>query len=663
MNRLFHSRCRLVLILSVLLCTGQAIWAAPVRSPSARSLAGGPLGLHPCQQVHALCGHLSRPLDPTGKVPGTVDIHVEFHPRRNTTEAAAGLLVAVEGGPGYPSTGTRHAYKAMYGPLLDQRDLLLIDARGTGRSGVINCPRLQDAPEMTERNVARCGQLLGDTAPLYSTALAADDMAAVLDALGVDKIDLYGDSYGTWFGQVFAYRHPTRLRSLVLDSAYPVPMVGGETPWYPFFASTMREEFNLVCARSPDCAALPGDSMSHIAPALALLRTAPFTATARDATGRSHTFTADASMLATVMLAGAPPYAVARELDAAARAFTAGDRLPLLRLMAETLAFKDARDRQHDLGYYSVGMYAAVTCQDYAQVYDMTLPPAQRREQRDRRMAQQEKRAPELYAPFTISEFRGLPLDYSLLDACVSWPAPSPDHPPGPPVPPQPNMPHIPVLVLSGEIDTITTPPEGAIVASLFPQATHVVVANSFHLTASPPQRDPCGMTLVRRFITTLDPGDTSCAGAVAPLRTPPRFAAQVADVPAAQALPGNRANDTLLRAAAAAALTLGDATARLESAGPHSIGLRGGSFTVVRRGTNNVLSLDALRWTEDLAVSGTLRWPQAAGMARATVQLQGPNGLSGQLDLRWPEQQVGAQVVIRGTLNGQRVAAQMNAP
>ena len=74
-----------------------------------------------------------------------------------------------------------------------------------------------------------CGRQLGATAEDYGTADAADDLADVLDALGIDKIDLYGDSYGTFFGQVFAVRHGDRLRTLVLDSAYPVD---GPDPWY-----------------------------------------------------------------------------------------------------------------------------------------------------------------------------------------------------------------------------------------------------------------------------------------------------------------------------------------------------------------------------------------------------------------------------------------------
>ena len=47
---------------------------------------------------------------------------------------ATGTILAVEGGPGFASTGTESDYRAMIGPLLDSRNLLLIDLRGTGTS-------------------------------------------------------------------------------------------------------------------------------------------------------------------------------------------------------------------------------------------------------------------------------------------------------------------------------------------------------------------------------------------------------------------------------------------------------------------------------------------------------------------------------------------------
>ena len=58
---------------------------------------------------------------------------------------------------------------------------------------------------------------------LFTTAAAAADMAEIIALLGLGKVDLYGDSYGTYYAQVFAARYPQLIRSLTLDSTY-----GGE---------------------------------------------------------------------------------------------------------------------------------------------------------------------------------------------------------------------------------------------------------------------------------------------------------------------------------------------------------------------------------------------------------------------------------------------------
>jgi pimeloyl-ACP methyl ester carboxylesterase len=186
---------------------------AASESQSPRPFLVGSIELQRCRDVDAYCGRVERALDPTGVVPGRISVHFEFYPRTEPGPAI-GTLVATEGGPGYPATQSRDEYLALFKPLRKHRDMLLMDNRGTGQSGAIDCRELQTAPAWTVELNAACGRALGDTAPLYSTAYAADDLAAILDALRISRIDLYGDSYGTYFEQVFAIRHPKTLRSL-----------------------------------------------------------------------------------------------------------------------------------------------------------------------------------------------------------------------------------------------------------------------------------------------------------------------------------------------------------------------------------------------------------------------------------------------------------------
>ncbi|MGH8254017.1 MAG: alpha/beta hydrolase [Steroidobacteraceae bacterium] len=617
--------------------------------------------LHRCATPDAWCGDFSRPLDPAGVVRGELPIYFEFYPH-TSAGVSQGTLVATEGGPGYPATLTRDAYLAMYAPLRTTRDVLIMDNRGTGLSGAIDCPALQTAPTPSIELVAACGRLLGETAPLYSTALATDDLSALTDRLAAAPVDLYGDSYGTFFAQVFAVRHPMQLRSLVLDGAYPLG--DGDYAWYPAYAPAMRDKFNLACARSTACSKLPGDSLSHIAPALEQLRAHPVQGHGRDVSGHAHRFRADATALAIVMYGSAPARATIREVDAAARAYTAGDRLPLFRLIAETMLGVDSRDAAQAPASFSAGLAAAVMCQDAPQVYDMTLPPAARIAARDAAVAQRKRAAPDTYAPFTIDEYRAMPIDYSFLDECVQWPSSPPSHPAGRMAPPKTPYPIAPTLVVSGDLDNITPVADGAAAARNFPHGRQAVLQNSLHVNALPHARSDCGVALVRHFIETLDPGDTTCTDSIPELRLVPRFARHVTELALAEAESGNAATPRQLRAVTAASLAVGDALVRAPEIGSGDVvGLRGGSYGVSETEAEYRLVLRDVQWTEDLRVSGTVKAPKRAGPAHAELQLHGIGTYSGTLVFDWHEGEPHARASVRGMLDGRAVVASLEAP
>jgi pimeloyl-ACP methyl ester carboxylesterase len=625
------------------------------------TLRAGSLVLEACSQAPAYCGRLDRPLDPTGAIPGRIAVYFEFYPH-TAAGKSRGMLVAAEGGPGYPATESRDDYLALFKPLLESHDLVLMDNRGTGKSGPIDCRELQTAETWTVETVAACGGSLGTRAALYSSAYAADDLAAILEALDAPPIDLYGNSYGTYFEQVFALRHPGALRSLVLDGAYALN--GPDYAWYPHYAPAMRAKFNLACQRSKPCAELPGSSIERIAAVIDQLRSAPFLARVAD-DGQPLTFTANASQLATVMFASAPAFATVRELDAAARAFVDGDRAPLLRLMAETIRGVDSRDPTANAAKWSAGLAAAVMCQDPPQIFDMRLPPALRAADRDRALEERRRSLAGTYAPFSIDEYRAMPLDYSFLDQCVGWPVSPPGHPASRVVADDAAYPDVPALVISGEFDNMTTPADGAAVANEFKRGRHVRIVNSFHVNALPRARSSCAAEIVRRFISTLTTGDESCAAAVPAVRLVPRFATRVAELEPAVGLRGNAAGATQLQIAAAAVLTAGDVLARLSSysTGRHG-GLRGGSFQIDERAGFVHVALSRVRWTEDLAVSGRIdRAEGHTGIVRAQLDLEGPANLSGRLAIRWQEGVTQARAQIHGVIGGSAVAAQTAAP
>src|SRR5947208_2931972 len=72
------------------------------------------------------------------------------------------------------------------------------------------------------RAFAECGRSLGDRARYYTSAATADDIDAVRAHLRIPRLDLLGESYGTYLMTVYAQRHPDHIRSIVLSSALPL---------------------------------------------------------------------------------------------------------------------------------------------------------------------------------------------------------------------------------------------------------------------------------------------------------------------------------------------------------------------------------------------------------------------------------------------------------
>ncbi len=621
----------------------------------ARRVAGSPvtvgsLTLRPCAVVRrALCGHVDRPWEPGRPEQGTVRVGFAFVPPRDRSRPATGTLVPHEGGPGYSTTGTGASYAAMYGPMLRHRNLLLVDQRGTGRSTPINCPDLQNLTIAYSVAARRCGRSLGPRSDDYTSARSADDLAAVVQALGLGPIDLYGDSYGTFFAQVFAGRHGGLLRSVVLDSAYPTH---GETAWYPTQGPAMRTSFEKVCRRSAACRSGGPGFDTAIQRVLHRVRQHPWHGISHDGDGRRMRVTVNGPNLTTVAFGATyGPYTY-REMTAALRSALRGYRAPLLRLVAQaTGGGTDAGP----IGAYSEGADAAVICHDYPQLYDMTASPQVRRRQYDAALTRRSRDLPGTYGPFTVREYARS--DWQELDWCSRWPSAPVDNPARPPRP-RHGYPRVPTLVLSGELDSITTPAEGALVAGQFPRSRQIRVANSFHVTADG-DTDDCAVRILRRFVRTPSHWPRhACAAKVAPVRAMGIFPRHLGDVAPAQ----GHGSLTARRVAPTAAATVADLVDQWwNNFSGHSVGLRGGTWSYTGDRTT-VFHLHGVRLTSDLAVSGTARWQRYAN--RMSVDLRvSVAGQRGRLHGAWATRTRGADAVLRGSFGGHAVTAVFGAP
>ena len=190
------------------------------------------------------------------------------------------------------------------------------------------------------------------------------DIVSVMDALAVAEVDFYGDSYGTYVGQTFATRFGHRLRSIILDSAYPArpPDI-----WFPTDWARGRDGLDRVCSRSPSCRALAGRSTARIGALLDYLRHHEISGVAPDSDGLPLETTVDVSQLFLLMTNLGNSPITYRDLDAAARAwFDSRDPLPLLRISAEydTPFVSDPMD-------FSYGLFQDVVCQEYPLHYDL----------------------------------------------------------------------------------------------------------------------------------------------------------------------------------------------------------------------------------------------------------------------------------------------------
>ena len=456
----------------------------------------------------ALCGAISVPWDRRRPRRGRTHIAFKLYRHTDRSRPVLGTVVAMNGGPGGASTKLgAFPVAGLFSGLLARRDLLLVDQRGTGQSGAIDCPTLQaTAPQVLPSRglraaVGACARRLGWRANLYGSGAAADDLDAVRKALGIARIDLYGLSYGTFLAQAYAARYGAHLRSLILDSAYPAR---GMDIWERDNARAFRFGIRLVCLRDAVCRAARRDPVADLRRAAERLRRHAISGTVTTGAGRRVRVRLDASAL-TGMAYDAGGFAVPQlyeQLDAASRALLAGDTTPLLALYVDTLALPaPASD-------WSNGLYAAVTCHDYPVPFDRaaSIP------MRDTELARARGRlAPASFAPFTVADWLSAPIEPANYLGCIEWPSPSTNDPP---IPVHARFPAVPTLVLAGDLDTSTALPTARALARRFPRAQFVSFANATHVLLI----TPCARELIARFVISLRVGDTSCASRLPPV-------------------------------------------------------------------------------------------------------------------------------------------------
>lgn len=200
----------------------------------AQTMPAEPVALSPCSlpgvERSVRCGVIKVLEDPNRPGPRRLEIHFAViraangHPRPDP-------IVPLQGGPGESSIDAADTLARQLGPMLVDRDLLLVDQRGAGRSGGLRCRFFSpDDPAASLQNlfpsaaVERCAKDLATHADLtqYSYRRFADDLEQVRRVLGYRTLNLFAGSYGTRAAQVFVRTYPSSIRTMYLESVVPI---------------------------------------------------------------------------------------------------------------------------------------------------------------------------------------------------------------------------------------------------------------------------------------------------------------------------------------------------------------------------------------------------------------------------------------------------------
>jgi pimeloyl-ACP methyl ester carboxylesterase len=525
------------------------------------------------------CATVTVPLDRTGAVSGTVRLAVEKVP---AARKAQGVVLAVAGGPGESGTALTSSFARWLRPALETRDLVVVDLRGTGRSGFLACAVLDEACENGIPGIHS-----------YTTRDSADDLEAVRKAIGVDRIVLYGVSYGTKVAQAYAKRYPSHVESLVLDS--PVPLDGWDFYERSSYAAVDRV-LGDVCGAGR-CAGITADYVGDVA---SLAARAAAGAVELDSIGpdgaRSPTpVTLTPRRLFEVVATGASFDPVIRALaPSAVHAALDGDGLPLSRLVLATAALPGRAGAT----FFSPVVFRATVCDEMVPAWWRNATVGERLLGLRNDLSGRD------------GEFAGFGADSAVAgtpSACLEWKS-SPSAPAiggsGPP--------DVPALVLVGADDTITPRADADAVAKAYPRAAVVTVPATGHaVLASAPSTGGCTARALSRFFD--DEAVAACkpAGPIVPVTRPiPESLDRLQPWPS---MAGDRG-----RVVRAVFRTLADVALVRQSVLLRRRGLRGGTFTVASK----ALALKDVVVVRGVSVRGTFE-PQA-GTAQLAVTVRG---------------------------------------
>lgn len=462
--------------------------------------AGGrKLALTPCRleglATQAQCGTYEVFEDRAAKAGRKLSLRVVVVPAL-ASQPEPDPLVLLAGGPGQAASRVR--VLAAVERIRRKRDIVLVDQRGTGDSNPLECE-----PHPLEEGLAA---RFADTSPVdklhrcregwqadvrhYTTPNAMDDLDEVRAALGYEKLNLWGVSYGTRAALVYMRQHPDRVRTAILDGVAPLSL------YLPLNAprdgQRALELLLAHCEKDAACAKAYPELRPRTEALLAKLEAEPArvsvphprTGAPAELVLSRRAFVSELfSQLYSPEIASLVPLM----LDRAAR----GDWAPFVAL-GVGLSESSGRTVSH-------GLYYAVVCAEDAPFFDAA---AVEREAK--------------------GSWFGPHMGLEVLEVCKGWPRAT--------LPEgyrQPVVSDVPTLLLSGELDPVTPPQWAEEAKRTLPNGLHVVVPGVGHNTLGA----DCARSLMLELLATgsVDGLKPACS---ASLTRPPFFTSFAGPVP-----------------------------------------------------------------------------------------------------------------------------------
>ncbi|MCZ6504208.1 MAG: alpha/beta fold hydrolase, partial [Gammaproteobacteria bacterium] len=320
--------------------------------------------------AESLCGTISVFEDRTTKTGRKIDLNIMIMPA-TTSVAKPDPIFFLAGGPGQSAVDTGpYLFYSLY-KLRKERDIVLVDQRGTGKSNSLACElevsafeqvnlSLDEASALQIEQLRKCLTEYDANPALYTTSIAMDDLNEVRQVLGYDKINLLGISYGTRAGLVYIRRHESTVRSAVLDAVVPLTMAIPKN--VAVDAQAAFDKLLVDCHEQSGCAQAYPHLEDHFRDLVTRLEVAPEEVTVfHPRTGEASTGIVDPLLINRLVRGVMYSRTLSRLLPLAIEEAFAGNYQPL-----STLVYSLTGD---DSGL-STGMMASVLCAEDMKLTD-----------------------------------------------------------------------------------------------------------------------------------------------------------------------------------------------------------------------------------------------------------------------------------------------------